>query len=182
MTRADRSESDSPSAWTCGPAQDSSGPAAGVVGGLTPATDRAVPAPESQRGCDDERMAVSILLVDDDEAYRSALADTLRAAGHDRVHEAGTVAGALSAAARVRPDVALVDIGLSDGDGFELSCQLARFVEAPRIVLISADADAADDAAARRVGAVGFLAKQQLQDARLRRLLDARDPASASDS
>jgi CheY-like chemotaxis protein len=153
-----------------------------AAGGLPLGTGRAVPAPEACPACDHERMAVSILLVDDDQAYRSALADTLRAAGHDRVHEAGTMAGALSAAARVLPDVALVDIGLPDGDGFQLSCELGQLAEAPRVVLISADADAADDATARRVGAVGFLAKEQLQDARLRRLLDPRDPASASDS
>jgi hypothetical protein len=40
------------------------------------------------------------------------------------------------------------------------------------VVLISADADAADEAAAQRVGAIGFVAKEELDGARLRRLLD----------
>jgi CheY-like chemotaxis protein len=127
-------------------------------------------------------MAVSILLVDDDQAYRSALADVLRAAGHDDVHEAGTVAAALAAAKRVRPDVALVDVGLPDGDGLQLARELAQLAQAPRIVLISADADAADDAAARQVGAVAFLTKAELQNARLRRLLEPRDPSAHSES
>ena len=116
-------------------------------------------------------MAVSILVVDDDDGFRSLVAGMLRAAGHDRVYEAGTVAGALSAAAQLRPEVALVDIGLPDGDGLQLARELGLLADPPRIVLISADADSADDVAARRVGAVGFVAKEQLDDARLRRLL-----------
>jgi DNA-binding NarL/FixJ family response regulator len=142
-----------------------------VVGGLTPGTGRVGPAPDAQPGCEDERMPVSILLVDDDDAFRAALADTLRAAGHDRIYEAGTVAAALTAAAELRPDVALVDIGLPDGDGFQLACELAQLTEVPRVVLISTDADAADNAAAQRVGAERFLAKEELEDAQLRRLL-----------
>ena len=117
-------------------------------------------------------MAVSILLVDDDDAFRSFTAGMLRAAGHERVYEERTVAGALRAAVALRPDVALVDIGLPDGDGFEVADEIARLAGAPRVVLISADAEASDDAAARRVGAIGFVAKEELEGARLRRLLD----------
>jgi CheY-like chemotaxis protein len=116
-------------------------------------------------------MAVSILLVDDDDAFRSLTVGMLRAAGHDHVYEAKNVAGALLAAAALRPDVALVDIGLPDGDGFEVAGEFAQLAGAPRVVLMSADADAADDAAARRVGAIGFVAKEELEGARLRRLL-----------
>ena len=87
-------------------------------------------------------------------------------------YEEKTVAGALRAAVALRPDVALVDIGLPDGDGFEVAGEIAQLAGAPRVVLISADADAADDAAARRVGAIGFVAKEELEGARLRRLLD----------
>lgn len=117
-------------------------------------------------------MTRSILLVDDDDGFRSLAVCTLRAAGLDPVHEASTVAGALTAAAKLRPEAALVDIGLPDGDGLQLAYELARLAEAPRVVLISADADAASHAAARRVGAVGFIAKEDLDDARLRILLD----------
>jgi DNA-binding NarL/FixJ family response regulator len=117
-------------------------------------------------------MAVSILVVDDDDGFRSLVAEALRAAGHDRVHEASTVAGALGVAAELAPDVALVDIGLPDGDGFRLAGELARLAQAPRVVLISTDADAADDAAAWRVGAAGFIPKEELDDARLLSLLD----------
>jgi DNA-binding NarL/FixJ family response regulator len=116
-------------------------------------------------------MAVSILLVDDDDAFRSLTVGMLRAAGHDYVYEAKTVAGALQAAVALRPDVALVDIGLPDGDGFEVAGEIAKLAGAPRVVLISANADAADAAAAQRVGAIGFVAKEELEGAGLRGLL-----------
>ena len=117
-------------------------------------------------------MARSVLMVDDDDGFRSLAVGMLCAAGHDRVYKAGTVAGALTAAAELRPDVALLDIGLPDGDGLQLACELAALPDPPRVVLISADAGAADDAAAQRVGAVGFVAKEELGGAQLRRLLD----------
>jgi CheY-like chemotaxis protein len=116
-------------------------------------------------------MAASVLLVDDDDAFRSLAVGMLRSAGHERVYEARTVADGLRAAAELQPDVALVDIGLPDGDGFQLAGEIAELAEVPRVVLISADANAADDAAAQRVGAIGFVAKQELEGARLRRLL-----------
>jgi CheY-like chemotaxis protein len=117
-------------------------------------------------------MAVSILLVDDDEAFRSLAVSMLRAGGHDHVHEAGTAAGALTVADAVRPDVALVDVGLPDGDGLQLADQLAHLSNPPRVVLISADATATDSHAAGRAGAVAFVAKEQLTPARLHRLID----------
>jgi CheY-like chemotaxis protein len=116
-------------------------------------------------------MALSILLVDDDDGFRSLAVGTLRATAQDRVYEAGTVAAALATAVEQRPDVALVDIGLPDGDGFQLARELAALPDPPRVVLISADADAGSDAAARRVGAVGFVLKEDLDGERLRRLL-----------
>lgn len=117
-------------------------------------------------------MAISILLVDDDEGFRSLAVRMLRAAGYDHVHEAGTVASALTVAAAVAPDVAVVDVGLPDGDGLQLADQLARLSDPPRVVLISADADATDDHTAQRAGVVGFVAKEQLTAAGLHRLLD----------
>ena len=66
----------------------------------------------------------------------------------------------------------IVDIGLPDGDGFGLTEQLVALPSAPRVVLISTDADAGNGAAARRVGAVGFLPKDELLGGVLQRLLE----------
>jgi CheY-like chemotaxis protein len=116
-------------------------------------------------------MAVSVLVVDDDAGFRSLAVGVLRAAGYDRVHEAGSAVDALIEVVRVRPDVVLVDVGLPDRDGFVLAGELARLAAPPRVVLISADADAGDDDAARSVGAVGFFLKEELAGARLHELI-----------
>ena len=117
-------------------------------------------------------MAPSILLVDDDAGFRSLALSILRAAGYDRIHETSTVAGALRIAVAVTPGVALVDVGLPDGDGLQLASRLASLPDPPRVVLISADPDATDDDAARSAGALGFLTKDQLFPERLEGLLE----------
>lgn len=153
--------------WQTGPVTAPQGLARRKVRAIPPRADSlAVPALPT--------MARSILLVDDDDGFRSLAVGTLRAAGLERVYEASTAAGALTAAAELRPDAALIDIGLPDGDGFQLARELAALPHPPRVVLISADVDAADDAAARRAGAVGFVAKEDLEGARLGRLLGRR--------
>ena len=53
------------------------------------------------------------------------------------VGEAGDVAAAAAAAAELRPDAALVDVGLPDGDGIELAQQLVALPWQPRVVLTS---------------------------------------------
>jgi CheY-like chemotaxis protein len=116
-------------------------------------------------------MAVSVLLVDDDPDFRSLAVGVLRGWGLDPIHEAETAARALSETARREPDVVLVDVGLPDGDGYSLAAELAARERPPRVVLISGDSDAGDDARARRVGAVAFVAKHELVDGRLRELI-----------
>jgi CheY-like chemotaxis protein len=112
-------------------------------------------------------MADSVLVVEDDDEFRSFAVAMLHAAGHDRVYQAATLAGALAEAARVAPDAALVDIDLPDGDGFALARQLTLHA-AMRVVLISADCDAGNDEAAQSVGAVMFVAKERLDEVWLR--------------
>lgn len=111
-------------------------------------------------------------MVDDDPDFRRLAALVLTGWGHTVLAEAGGVADALAAAARTRPDVALVDIGLPDGDGFDLTVQLRSMPWPPQVVLVSSDSSAANAATARRVGARGFVAKVDLSEDRLRRLVD----------
>ena len=77
-----------------------------------------------------------MLIVDDDPAFRT-LAGLLSESGFVVVGEAESVAGALETARRVRPAAALVDVGLPDGDGFELARQLTALPWQPRVVLTS---------------------------------------------
>lgn len=64
-----------------------------------------------------------ILLVEDDEIARRFLADNLTADGFE-VRDAGTLAAAQRILADGWPDLALVDLGLPDGDGLELLRQI----------------------------------------------------------
>jgi CheY-like chemotaxis protein len=116
-------------------------------------------------------MPRSILIVDDDADFRSLAVRMLRAWGHVVVAEVGTIAEALEQANALRPDVALVDIGLPDGDGFELAQRFAALPRSPRVVIISSDADRANEDIAHDVGAAGFVPKDELRGAALRRLL-----------
>jgi DNA-binding NarL/FixJ family response regulator len=116
-------------------------------------------------------MSVSVLVVDDDPAFRGLARRMLTAAGLGIAGEAGTVAAATAAALELRPGAMLVDIGLPDGDGITLARELASLPWRPRIVLTSMDADAAsaDDVAGS--GAAMFLPKAELPTASLALLL-----------
>ena len=116
-------------------------------------------------------MVRSILVVDDDTAVRGLIVRIVQSQGHVVVGEAGSVADALAQAEALRPDVALVDIGLPDGDGFSLTRQLRAQRGAIRVVLFSSDADRTNEAAAERAGAVGFLPKDELSSPTLHRLI-----------
>ena len=95
----------------------------------------------------------------------------LRSWGHVVIGEAGSVAEALTCAEALRPDTALVDIGLPDGDGFSLTRELRAHSWATRVVLFSSDTDRANVAAAERAGAIAFLPKDELSSCALQRLL-----------
>lgn len=116
-------------------------------------------------------MAHSVLVVDDDAGFRGLAVRTLRGWGFHVIAEAATVAEAIERAVELRPDALLVDVGLPDGDGFEIARHLSALGWGPRIVLISSDADAANDVSAADAGAVGFVPKEQLASAALRSLI-----------
>jgi CheY-like chemotaxis protein len=118
-------------------------------------------------------MASTILVVDDDAAFRGLARRVLSGMGLVVSGEAGTVAAALVAAAALRPDAALVDVTLPDGDGIALAAELTALPWSPRVVLTSSDADAASPDEVRCSGANAFVPKEQLPNAPLRRLLDA---------
>jgi DNA-binding NarL/FixJ family response regulator len=112
----------------------------------------------------------SVLIVDDNTAFRAAARAVLEAGGYEVVAEAGSGAAALRIAVRVRPDIVLLDIGLPDMDGFAVCRELRETVSATVVVLCSArDADRYGDAVAE-CQAAGFLPKSQLSAAALARI------------
>ena len=66
-----------------------------------------------------EPTEATILVVEDDRATRTFLADNLAADGYE-ILEASTAAEALRAIETKYPDLALIDLGLPDHDGLEL--------------------------------------------------------------
>lgn len=61
----------------------------------------------------------TILLVEDNPATRTFLAENLSADGYDPL-QAGTLAEGIEVLERTFPDLVIVDLGLPDGDGLEL--------------------------------------------------------------
>ena len=79
-----------------------------------------------------------ILLVEDDANLAEAVQYSLERAGYE-VHAAGTSAEAILAARRSPPDLAILDIGLPDGNGLQLCRQLQLSRALPVIFLTGHD-------------------------------------------
>lgn len=62
--------------------------------------------------------AMRVLVVEDDAHIGLLLAEMLIAMGHDVCAIEATEADAVSAAARCKPDLMIVDVGLGEGSGF----------------------------------------------------------------
>jgi CheY-like chemotaxis protein len=113
----------------------------------------------------------SVLVVDDDPEFRKLATRLVIASGLTVVAEAGTVATALSDAGRLKPSAFLVDVELPDGDGLELTRELAALPWRPRIVLTSIDGDIITTEEAWNAGALAFVNKADLPNAPIARLL-----------
>ena len=121
--------------------------------------------------CDDQRVRTTVLIVDDHDDFRRSATALLNAEGFDVVGGVADGDGALAAAARLRPDVVLLDVQLPGADGFEVAERLAREHDAPRVVLISSRDAAAYGTRVSSSRALGFLAKRELSGAALAALV-----------
>ncbi|MBN9112467.1 MAG: response regulator transcription factor [Pseudonocardia sp.] len=107
-------------------------------------------------------MAISVFLLDDHEIVRRGIAQLLETE-HDIevVGEAGTTAQALSRIPAARPDVAILDVRLPDGDGVTVCRDVRSSVSPPPACLMLTSFS--DDEAlfgAIMAGASGYLLKQ----------------------
>jgi two-component system KDP operon response regulator KdpE len=99
----------------------------------------------------------TILIVEDETQMRRFLRTALDAHGY-RIIEAGTAREGLAHASARNPDVVLLDLGLPDGDGIEVTRQLREWSRMPVIVL-SARGREEDKIAALDAGADDYLTK-----------------------
>ncbi len=103
---------------------------------------------------------VSILVVDDNTDALEMLAEALTLLGHD-AHPAADAESALDVARRVKPKVALLDIGLPVVDGYELGRQLSALpgLEGIKLVALTGYGQASDRERSRAAGFAAHLVK-----------------------
>lgn len=107
--------------------------------------------------------SVRILLVEDSALVREGIRTVLVAADPPDlavVGEAGTVAEAIAACDRLRPDVVLLDIRLPDGHGFEACREMLRRQPATRVIVLTSHSSDNFVYEAVTAGAQGYLMKE----------------------
>lgn len=107
----------------------------------------------------------SVLIVDDHEGARSWLSTAVLAAfPRALVHQAATARDAISAIVDIQPDLVLLDLGLPDASGLEV----LRLLRSRRPECVCVVATVFDDDehlfSALRLGADGYLLKDQARD------------------
>ncbi len=114
------------------------------------------------------------LIVDDHGAFRAQARALLEAEGETVVAEVADGFQAIEAAARLAPDVVLLDVGLPGIDGFEVAARLSASARPPAVVLMSSRDAGAYGPRLAASPAAGFVAKDELSAARLHALLSGR--------
>ncbi len=99
-----------------------------------------------------------ILLVDDEPELRKLVIDILSDDGFSNIMDAGTVQTGLSFAMQEKPDLAILDVMLPDGNGFSLMKKLRTFTNIP-IIFLTAKDEAADKLAGLGLGADDYVVK-----------------------
>lgn len=79
--------------------------------------------------------SLRILLAEDESAVAASVHEQLHALGHEVVGEAATGKEAVSLAAKLKPDLVLMDIVMPDGDGIAAARQIAEQSPTPVVFL-----------------------------------------------
>ena len=103
-------------------------------------------------------MTASLLMVEDETNLAETLSERLRSAGF-KVLRAESMAAARRALAQARFDLALIDVGLPDGSGFEFARTLRERAPATAIIFLTAHASAEDRVRGLELGADDYIGK-----------------------
>jgi CheY-like chemotaxis protein len=101
-------------------------------------------------------------VVDDNDPFRSTVAELLTLRGFRVVGEAANGDEALAAVDGDCPDGVLLDVNMPGQDGYTVSALLAVMCPAARIVLTSSEAGQVAPDVLERCGAVAFVPKMEL--------------------
>jgi DNA-binding NarL/FixJ family response regulator len=121
--------------------------------------------------CDDDRMALRVLIVDDHPGFRARARALLESEGFEVVGEAGSGAEGVRVARELAPDVVLLDVQLPDTDGFAVATAVAADGGDAQVVLTSSRDGSDFGPLVGSCGARGFIAKAELSGARVAALL-----------
>lgn len=104
-----------------------------------------------------ENQNLRILVVDDEKAIRSFLKASLSSHGYN-VFESATAEEALEKSVSAHPDAVILDLGLPDMDGLEVTKEIRKRSKMP-VIILSVREDAIDKVAALDAGADDYLTK-----------------------
>jgi len=107
-----------------------------------------------------ESPPLKVLLVDDHHIVRAGLRTIISRAGIEIVGEAGTAAAAIEEAARLEPDVVLMDVRLPDGSGVTACREIRAANPRIRVLFLSAFKDDNALLATAFASASGYLLKE----------------------
>ncbi|MFE1630785.1 response regulator transcription factor [Brevibacillus reuszeri] len=111
-----------------------------------------------------------ILIVDDEPEIRNMIDGFLRKEGFFRIFQAGSCGEALTACRTEKPDIAILDVMLPDGDGFALLSSIRRFSQIP-VLFLSARGEDEDRLLGLGLGADDYMVKPFLPKELVLRLL-----------
>jgi two-component system, NarL family, nitrate/nitrite response regulator NarL len=121
----------------------------------------------------DDWVQLRCLIVDDDKAFLNVAQVLLDRDGIAVVGVAHNCAEAIARAEALRPDVVLIDIRLGEESGFDVARRLAGHGSTAGLIMISTHAGSDYDDLIAESPATGFLSKEELSAAAIRRLAGA---------
>lgn len=106
-----------------------------------------------------------MLIVEDQDYMRRMLREFLQAAFPDKnILEAGDGRNAMALCSEHRPDVVLMDIGLPDANGIELTAQIKTMLPDTVVIIVSSQTGSAYTERAKAAGAFAYINKEAVHD------------------
>ncbi len=105
-----------------------------------------------------------VLLADDHALFRAGIASLLKAWGMETVGQAANGLEALAHARSLRPDLVLMDIGMSPCNGLEATRLIKAELPETKIVIVTVSDDDDDLFEAIKSGAEGYLLKDMSEE------------------
>jgi DNA-binding NarL/FixJ family response regulator len=109
-------------------------------------------------------MALRLMIADDHPALRNGVVEFIQGTDIQAVCQAKTCRETVERALADKPDVLLLDVRMSDGDGLKALEAIRRQNSQLAVLIFSASEDVKEMAVARKLGAAGFVSKGASRD------------------